>query len=960
MRSNRLPRARRLGLALAVMLLPCLALGVARADTADGLKREGVWAQSYVDRPADPAVRFGQLANGMRYAIRHNATPAGHTSLRLRIGSGSLAEREDQQGLAHFLEHMAFRGSTHVPSGDMVRMLQRLGLTFGADTNAHTGLDETVYQFDLPQSDRDTTDTGLMLLREIAGELTLAQSGMDPERGVVLSEERVRDGPGYRQAVAELMFEMEGQLAPRRMAIGKAQIIRDAPVALIRDYYEAEYRPDNATVVAVGDFDAAEMETAIRARFGDWVAKAPAPPAPDLGAVEPRGATARMLVEPGVPLSLSITWVAPYDAAADTAARERRDLTEVIALEVLNERLDRLAQGADAPFLSASVGRDNVLKSAKITTLQMQPKPGAWPTALEAAITAERRLAEYGVRPDEAERMTTKIRTQLRVAADGAATQPSNQIADAIVRAVNDDEVYTNPGQDLAEAEAMLATLDGAEIDAAARRLFAGSGPLVFLAGPTPVAGGEAAIAAVVAAAQGRQVTAEAAAAAKIWPYTSAATLGEVASRTRIADLDVTEVRFSNGVRLFVKQTGFAADEVLVRVRIGTGRLGISGDKARATWMVSGVVPLLRLGGTRELTDEEIQALTVGNRVGMNLALEDDAFVLGGTTRPADLDTQMQLLLAYTVQPGLRDAAFARVKASVLNWLPQIQATASGVFGRESGPALHGGDPRWRRIPDAAELTTAGADDLAALIGDDFAAGPIEVTVVGDVATERAIDAVARSFGALPSRPARLTAGSAAGAVQFLHTDAAALVVRHGGRADQAMALAAWPTADFYADPQTQRVLGVTAAILQSRLTDRLRVLEGVTYSPSVDTDTSRVFKGLGDIRAVVETPVGKVDNFYTELDRIVAALQAEPPSSDEMDRAKRPMVDERMKLMRENEYWLTVLSLAQGNALQLDAIRDYVSATEQVTAADVEHAARRFLTKATEFRMVVRPDAAK
>src|SRR5438309_1847863 len=131
MRSNRFPRARRLGRAVALMLLPCLALGVAPAGAADELQREGVWAQSYVDRPADPAVRFGQLANGMRYAIRHNATPAGHTSLRLRIGSGSLAEREDQQGLAHFLEHMAFRGSTHVPSGDMVRMLQRLGLAFG-------------------------------------------------------------------------------------------------------------------------------------------------------------------------------------------------------------------------------------------------------------------------------------------------------------------------------------------------------------------------------------------------------------------------------------------------------------------------------------------------------------------------------------------------------------------------------------------------------------------------------------------------------------------------------------------------------------------------------------------------------------------------------------------------------------------------------------------------------------
>ena len=150
------------------------------------------------------------------------------------------------------------------------------------------------------------------------------------------------------------------------------------------------------------------------------------------------------------------------------------------------------------------------------------------------------------------------------------------------------------------------------------------------------------------------------------------------------------------------------------------------------------------------------------------------------------------------------------------------------------------------------------------------------------------------------------------------------------------------------------------AAILESRLTDRLRVSEGVTYSPSVQTDTSRVFKGLGDIWAVVEIPVDKVENFYAELDRIIAALQAAAPSSDEMDRAKRPMVDRRIKLLRENDYWLTVLSAAQGNSLQLDAIREFVSGTEKVTAEEVELAARRFLINGTEYRMVVRPEAAK
>ncbi len=956
MTSSRLPCPHRLGQAAVAALALCLAVPataqLATTQTADGLKRPGIWAQSYVDRPADPDVRFGQLANGMRYAIRRNTTPPGATSLRLWIGAGSLAEREDQRGLAHFLEHMAFRGSTHVPTGDLVRILQRLGLAFGADTNAHTGLDETVYKFDLPQSDRETIDTGLMLLREVASELTLAQTEMDPERGVVLSEERLRDSPSYRQGIAELLFQLDGQLAPRRMPIGAVEIIRDAPVALMREFYEAHYRPDNAAIVAVGDFDVADMEIAIRARFGGWAAKIGVPSSPNLGTVRPRGPAVRVNTEPGTAPSLSITWARAYDATADTAAQGRHDLANAIAMGVLNKRLDRLEQAADAPFLSASAGASNVLRSAHLARLRLQPKPEAWAAALESAIAEQRRLVEFGVRPEEMERVMTEYRTAMRIAADGAATRGSNRIADTIVQAISGDDVYSSPAQDLAEVTGVLTTLGVGDVDAAARRLFAGSGPLVFVGGPTPIAGGEAAVASVLTAALARPIAAGTAEAVKSWPYTPAATPGLVAARAEIADLGVTDVTFANGVRLLVKTTDFAGDEVLVRVRIGTGRLGIGPEIARATWQVSGTVPLLRLGGTRELTYEDIQVLTAANRVAMNLSLDDDAYMLSGTTRPVDLDMQLQLLQAYTTNPGLRAPAFARMQASVRSRLPQIEATASGVFSRELALALHGGDQRWQRVPDAAALAASGENDLAALIGQDFATGPITIAIVGDIDAARAIAAVARGYGALPARLARPPGAT----TPVRLADAGKLTVPHGGRADQAVAMAAWPTDDFHADPQTQRVLGVTAAILRSRLTEQLRATDGVTYSPSVEADASRVFKGIGYLTATVETRLDKVDSFFTELDRIVIALQAAPPSPDELDRARRPMLDRRIKLLRENAYWVGILSAALGDIRMFDTIRNLVSGTERVTADDVVLAARRFLTGSTQFRMIVRP----
>jgi zinc protease len=194
------------------------------------------WPQSASDVAADPTFRFGVLPNGMRYAIRRQATPPGQAALRLHISAGSLNETEGQQGLAHFVEHMAFNGSTRVPEGEMVRTLERLGLAFGADTNASTSFDETIYRLDLPRTDRETLETSLMLLREVVGELTFSPSAVDRERGVILSEERTRDGPAMRAARAASALQFKGQLPPERFPIGETSVLKSVDAAGLRAF----------------------------------------------------------------------------------------------------------------------------------------------------------------------------------------------------------------------------------------------------------------------------------------------------------------------------------------------------------------------------------------------------------------------------------------------------------------------------------------------------------------------------------------------------------------------------------------------------------------------------------------------------------------------------------------------------------------------------------------------------
>lgn len=264
----------------------------------------GQWPQARSDVAVDPSIRFGALPNGLRYAIRKQSVPAGQAAIRLRVDAGSLMETDAQQGLAHFLEHMAFNGSKAVPEGEMVKILERLGLAFGADTNASTNFDETIYKLDLPRTNDETVDTALMLMREAAGALILDQGAIDRERGVVLSEERARDTPAYRVYTQRLDFFLKGQLPPSRYPIGKVQVLETASADAFRAFYSSYYRPERTVIVAVGDFDVDLMESKIKARFGDWAAAGPAGPPPQLGAVQARQPQAKLTIEPGAPRSV--------------------------------------------------------------------------------------------------------------------------------------------------------------------------------------------------------------------------------------------------------------------------------------------------------------------------------------------------------------------------------------------------------------------------------------------------------------------------------------------------------------------------------------------------------------------------------------------------------------------------------------------------------------------------------
>ena len=904
------------------------------------------WPKS--DIPADPAVTFGVLSNGMRYAIMHNATPSGQVSVRLRIGAGSMQEKPEQRGLAHFVEHMAFRGSTHVADGEINRTLERLGLRFGADTNASTGQEETIYRFDLPRSDDATVDTALGFMREIASELKLDPAAAKTEAGVVLSELKLRDLASFRALQAQLDFILRDEHATA-LANGDPAVVARASVELMRAYYQAYYRPDRATLIVVGDIDPAALEAKIRTIFGNWQGTGTAGRDPKLNIPLRRSLEAKLFTEEGAPPRILLAWLKSPDPKPDTTRIEKQDLVQFAGLRILNRRLSEQATAADRPFTRAAASIGQTMDAVKLVTLSIGfdaavgDSPDEWKGALAAAEASRLAILKSGVTQDEVDRVVSEIRAGQEASVAAAATRPSTGLANGILSEVGDNNVYSSPQRDLEATNAALKDINARTVSAALRDLFGSNQqPLIFMTGPHQVESGEEALKTAWADAQKAAPAAVAAAVAnKPWPYTSFGAPGAVVETQKIADLDVTMLRFANGVGLTVRPSKLRANQVLVSVKVGGGRLDLPKGKLTAAWAAGA----LTSGGLKAMSFSEMQRSLTPKVYRVGFGVGEDGFIFSGRTTPDDLDTQMQVLTAYMREPGYRSEAFEQMKSGYAARLRQIANNPAAIMQMKSPEILHDGDKRWAS-PSAEESQAANVDELRAMLTPAFANGAIDVTIVGDISVEQATKAVAATFGALPQRSAPRAMVSDTNNVR-LPGNAMPItipVVAAKGVDGQAIVSAAWPTHGRFPDIADDARLQMMTDIMEQRLFDRLRGL-GTVYVAQVGNTSSKVFD-YGYVQALAQLLPSQTQQFNDAVREIADDLKAGKITDDDLARARNPALEELRKSRETNEYWLSVLDGARDYPVRLDLARKYEAALKAVTAADVVAAASKYLTQ--------------
>ncbi len=912
------------------------------------------FAQDYSDIKPDPAVRFGRLPNGMTYAILKNATPPGTASVRLRIGGGSMMETEEQRGLAHFLEHMAFNGSKNVPEGEMVKILERHGLKFGPDTNAFTSFGQTVYQLDLPKVGADDVDTALMLMRETAGNLLLSSEAIERERGVILGEERLRDSPDMHDFKKWSAMTFAGQKYPERLPIGLVDVIKNANRDRFVDYYNAFYRPELATLVVVGDVDVNAMEARIKAKFSDWKAAGDADiRRTDFGAYKPKGTLSDAYTETGLADSVSMTWAKPVNEVYQTVQKNTDDVMDQVRLTILNDRLERQAKLPDTAFAAAGTGKNQVDHTADVVQLNVTPKPGQAKKALDQAYRTTRQYTEFGADQAELDRTLTDMEAGFKAALQGEKTRNNRELADSLIGVVDSGEVFTSPAQDYAYFQSLKPKMTLAAINGGIKPLFSGDGPILWHSAESTGDLDKTALAATYNDVQGAQLAKAEARTTKPWPYTQFGKASAVVKREEIKDLGLTELTYANGIKAIIKPTKFKENEIGITVRFSGGLSSLSPASKPPVFQAS--AGGISEGGLGKLTAAEMKDTLTGKIVGIDFGIGEDATVLTGGTRPADFATQMQLMMAFTTDAAYRTDAWERLKAFVPNYYTSLSASPAGVFRINGASVLHSGDSRFG-IPSQADFLKTTNDDVKTLVDTQLKTAPIEITIVGDVTEAQAEAEINKTFATLAARKDIAPPADAA-SVKF-PTSNLSQVFEHHGRADQDLSYIAWPTTDTFANTQNTRGLEMLAEVMSLRLIDVVRENKALSYSPNAGSRPSATFKGYGYMAVSAEVRPEMDQTFFDNVKDIVADLKAKPIDTDELLRARKPTLDKLTNDLKTNVYWNGALPGAARDPRRLEMIRTRRAQLEAVTAADIQKLAVTYLDMSKAVRIQVKPAA--
>lgn len=918
------------------------------------------WLFRGTDIPPDREWLFGEMPNGLRYAVRQNTVPPGQVSIRIRIDAGSLYEQESEQGFAHLIEHLSFRESKYLANGQAIPTWQRLGASFGSDTNAETSPTQTVYKLDLPNARRASLEESMKLLSGMIREPALSEDNLKAEVPIVLAERRERTGADMRVTTATRETLFAGQLLAERAPIGTVETLEGATPQAVRAFHDRWYRPENTVIVAAGDADPAHLAALIERHFADWDVPGEPTPAPDFGEpVAPPGADpampvgeTRVVVEPGQPRGFNYAYLRPYVQVVDNLEYNRGKLIDAIAEAIINRRLEAQARNGGS-YLYAAVQTEDISRSTSGTFIAFAPLSADWRAALDDVRSV---IADALVEPptqEEIDRELAEFDVIFANQVEQETVQAGSRLADDLVAAVDIREAVASPDLFLEVFREMKDRFTPEAVFEHTQELFKGS--VVRALYLTP-ATGEASADEIAAALReaptangSSRIAAQDISFAELPPV---GTPAEPVSRQQIGVFDVEQLNYENGVSALVWNSGNEPGRVTVRVRFGSGWRAFSGNEA--VYARLGQMALVG-SGVGPLGQEELDRITTGRKMGFNFQIKDGAFVFEGLTRQADLADQLYLFAAKLATPRWDANPLDRARASARLAYDSYSRNPGGVLGRDLEWLLSDRDPRF---------ATPGPEQLAAVTPERFREvwepllkqGSVEVEVFGDIDTEAAVQALNRTFGALPQRQP-IPAEALARDLSFPAANGEPVVLRHSGEPDQAAAAIAWPTGGGSAGLPESRKLEVLVEIFSNRLLDAVRESSGASYAPQVVSEWPLDVDSGGRFLALAQIPPDQVSQFFIEADRIAADLAANGPTPDELERATEPLRQLLVRLQTGHTFWLNQLEGVTRDPNRLALLPSLMADYTRPTTAEMQALAAKYLRPEKAFRLEVLPE---
>ena len=851
--------------------------------------------------PLEPSVRSGRLPNGLRYFLRQNGRPGKRVSLRLAVDVGSIHEDDDQRGLAHFLEHMAFNGSTNFKPGELVAFLESIGARFGPHVNASTSFDETIYMLDVP-TDRDGyVDKGLLALRDFAGGASLTAEEIDKERGVVLEEWRGRLGAGSRVTDQQLPVLFAGSRYADRLPIGLPETLRTFPHDRLRAFYRTWYRADRMAVVVAGDLPLDEAERLVRARFGDL--PTPSAPAPEVArVVPPHTDTLYKMVTDSEAQRWSVT--AAFKSTPEpegTAGAYRRSTVRGLALSMLNARLAELARRPDAPFLAAEAGASGLGRALSLFELSAEVPAGRTAAGLEAVVREARRAQQFGFTAPEIERAKRGLLADYERAFNERGNAESPSLANELVRHFLQGEPAPGIAYEFELVRGFLPGITADDLSAEVRRLIRDDSRVVL--GVAPATAGTTAptddtLKTALATAFTGAVTPWSDGLAGRDLVTTAPTPGKVTARRQIADIGVTVLTLSNGMEVWLKPTTFKADQVVFSAyAYGGGSLASEADYTEAALAPA----LVAMGGLGGLTPVDLEKVLAGRIASASPDIDSHTHGISGSSTPKDLETALQLAYLTITAPGLTDDGFGLLQRRFGAMLENQRQSPRYLFGEKV-----------RELTTSGHYTSKGltAADVQALdlqvMRRDYAArfgnaADFTFFLVGAFDEATVVPMVERWLGSLPSTGPRRTAFRDMGMTFPKGIERAEVTKGKEPASQTAMA--------FFADTGLNELemhrARAASTLVGMRLRDILREQLGGTYGVSVNYGNTAPQKGYGTMTVSFGSAPDRVEGLQKAVLDEVARLRTDGPSADDLQKVQEMERRELETSATQNQYWL-------------------------------------------------------